>query len=416
MTRLAVWVSHAQDGDIGGYDFDCDIGRFVGSARHPAEPVVMPMALSWARRVTLASPHAARVSARPDGALLLAATRAENRHIVIYRVVDTASSSISGNASISPAVFEKTWPRLQRLGRASIASSLAYVEIDPSGRTAIGASYGENRVSVYDVDTLLSAAGGHSAQEGDGKKRDTDIDMLREVPPRQVIDGVAHAHAVVVSRDGRHVYVSALGGNAVWCFTLQDGQLTVNDVVDVGAGFGPRHMRLSLAEDYLHVLSEFQGVVATYARAPETGHLTLISISPRSDGLSALIQGRARPNFSDPDQPDPTEMARWIWAADLQLTPDNRFLYISERASSRIIVHAADETHGWQPVSWIDTEAQPRGIAIDANGQYLFASGERSDFLSAYRIDSATGALTLSDRCASGKGANWITVAAPLAG
>jgi 6-phosphogluconolactonase (cycloisomerase 2 family) len=39
------------------------------------------------------------------------------------------------------------------------------------------------------------------------------------------------------------------------------------------------------------------------------------------------------------------------------------------------------------------TEAQPRGIGIDPSGQYLVASGEKSDHLSVYKIDQSTGKL-----------------------
>src|SRR5262249_23993648 len=39
------------------------------------------------------------------------------------------------------------------------------------------------------------------------------------------------------------------------------------------------------------------------------------------------------------------------------------------------------------------TEAQPRGIRIDPSGQYLVASGEKSDRLSVYKIDQNTGKL-----------------------
>jgi 6-phosphogluconolactonase len=56
------------------------------------------------------------------------------------------------------------------------------------------------------------------------------------------------------------------------------------------------------------------------------------------------------------------------------------------------------------------TERQPRGINIDPSGHYLVASGEKSDRLSVYRIDQASGRLGEPTRYPVGKGANWIEI------
>ncbi|MGA8322368.1 MAG: beta-propeller fold lactonase family protein [Xanthobacteraceae bacterium] len=56
------------------------------------------------------------------------------------------------------------------------------------------------------------------------------------------------------------------------------------------------------------------------------------------------------------------------------------------------------------------TERQPRGINIDPSGQYLVASGEKSDRLSVYRIDQVSGKLGDPMRYPVGKGANWIEI------
>ena len=56
------------------------------------------------------------------------------------------------------------------------------------------------------------------------------------------------------------------------------------------------------------------------------------------------------------------------------------------------------------------TEAQPRGIRIDPTGQYLIASGEKSDRLSVYKIDQGTGKLSEPNRYPAGNGANWVEI------
>ena len=125
----------------------------------------------------------------------------------------------------------------------------------------------------------------------------------------------------------------------------------------------------------------------------------------------ALDDGRARPNFSEPVQPDPQTLASLVWAADIHVRPDGRFVYASERTSSRVLVYQVNDAgHSLTFVGFVDTEAQPRGFSIDPTGTFLIACGEKSSHVAAYRIDASNGQLSLVSRCAGGHGANWIEI------
>ena len=56
------------------------------------------------------------------------------------------------------------------------------------------------------------------------------------------------------------------------------------------------------------------------------------------------------------------------------------------------------------------TEKQPRGFAIDAKGKYMVVSGEKSETISVYAIDPASGGLTLLQKYPTGKGSNWVEI------
>jgi 6-phosphogluconolactonase len=100
-----------------------------------------------------------------------------------------------------------------------------------------------------------------------------------------------------------------------------------------------------------------------------------------------------------------------IWAADLQATPDGRFLYATERTTSRIALLSIDPATGKPSyVGNYATETQPRGIRIDASGTWLVASGEKSDRLAVYRIDKTSGGLTQVGRHPVGRDANWVEI------
>jgi 6-phosphogluconolactonase len=52
------------------------------------------------------------------------------------------------------------------------------------------------------------------------------------------------------------------------------------------------------------------------------------------------------------------------------------------------------------------TENQPRGFAIDRKDRTMAVSGEKSETISVYAIDPASGALSLRQKCPTGKGSN----------
>ena len=69
-----------------------------------------------------------------------------------------------------------------------------------------------------------------------------------------------------------------------------------------------------------------------------------------------------------------------IWASDLHLTPDGRFLYAAERTSSSLGAFSVDAATGKLTyLGSTPTEKQPRGFAIDPTGRAMIVSGEKSD-------------------------------------
>jgi len=93
------------------------------------------------------------------------------------------------------------------------------------------------------------------------------------------------------------------------------------------------------------------------------------------------------------------------------MTPNGTFLYISERTGSTISLLSVDGSTGKLAyVSSTPTERQPRGFAIDPKGRYMVVTGEKSDTVSVYAIDQASGTLKLLNKYAAGKGANWVEI------
>jgi 6-phosphogluconolactonase len=177
------------------------------------------------------------------------------------------------------------------------------------------------------------------------------------------------------------------------------------------ANTGPRHFITSADNKFAYVLSEFNASVTTFTIDPKTGTLTEIASVSGLPADTKLQPGAARMPVGAPGSPPPRNTDNDIWAADIQMTPNGRFLYISERTSSTINGFGVDGATGKLTyLGGTPTEKQPRGFAIDKSGRYMIVSGEKSDTLSTYAIDPASGALKAVGKYPVGKGANWVEI------
>ncbi|HEX4332007.1 MAG TPA: beta-propeller fold lactonase family protein [Usitatibacter sp.] len=355
MTGTYVYVSNADDGDIGVYALQGD-GSLRAMARAAAVKPVMPLAVS------------------PDRRHLYAAIRAKPFSVSTY-AIDAGCGA------------------LEKLSSVLIADSFPYISTDRTGRYLFGASYGGNLVGVHPI-------------ERDGR--------LGEA--LQVIPVGRNAHCILIDHTNRYVFVPTLGTDQVFQFVFDasTGRLAANTppVLQLKAGTGPRHMAFSNDNRFLYLLSELVGTVTTLALDAASGLLTeqgIESILPPDTPLrTGMPRGSVGSSAAGPERDTRND----IWASDLHLSPDNRFLYAAERTSSTLTVLGVDGASGRVTrLGSVPTEKQPRGFAIDPTGRYLVASGEKSDTISVYAIGS-DGVPALLDRYPSGKGSNWVQIVA----
>lgn len=263
---------------------------------------------------------------------------------------------------------------LNHLGNGPLADNLAYLSVSPEGSHLFGASYANSRITVNPIGA-------------DGVA----------LPATIVRDTGAHAHCAVVAPDARHLLVTSLGADCIHVFGWDGarGRLSAEPLRDiaVAAGAGPRHIVFHPGGRAAYLVNERDGTVEVFGY--ESGVLS-------STGTHSLMP-----------QGDP----RTPWAADIQITPDGRFLYASERASHTICGFAvAPDGLRLRPVGSFPTEQEPRGFAIDPSGRCLIVAGNASGYVTCHRIDPASGALSRTDRRMVGQHPNWIEIAALQAG
>ena len=345
-----VYVSNNEEGTIGVYTLQAD-GSLQPGARVPAAgQMVMPMTVS------------------PDKRFLIAGIRTKPFTAQTYSI-DSATGA------------------LKSVGTGPLHESYPYIYLDRTGRFLLGASYGAHLVTVNPVGA-------------DGRVGET----------LQVIPTALNAHAIITDNTNRFVFVPHLGTDQIFQFRFdaKTGRLAANTppVVQMKAGSGPRHLITSADNRFVYLLNELTATVTTLALDGKTGLLTEVSSVSALPPDSKLVPGGPR----GPAAPK-RDRSNDIWASDLHLTPNGKFLYAAERTSSSLGAFSVDASTG--KLAWLGstpTEKQPRGFRIDPTGRYMVVSGEKSDTLSTYSIDPSTGALKPIGKYPTGKGSNWVEI------
>lgn len=355
MAGTFVYVSNAADGDISTYRLE-STGELTPGPRAKAAPVVMPMAVS------------------PDKRFLYAAARSKPYTVFAYTI-------------------DRKTGALNLLEASPLAESMPFISLDKTGRFLFAAGYGAHLISL----NAVGADGRVSAK------------------PLQVIPTGRNAHSIRVDGTNKFVFVPNLGSDQVMQFTFnaKTGRLTSNTpaAVLVNEGTGPRHFIMSRDNKFLYVVSEFHAKVLIFSVDGKTGLLTQIGEASGLPVDTKLRPGARRAPIAAGSTVAPPDTSNDIWAADIHMTPDGRFLYISERTGSTLATFSVKKESGLLTyLGSVPTEKQPRGFAIDAKGKFLVACGEESDKISVYSIDQAKGTLARLGQYPVGKGANWVEI------
>src|SRR5256884_6056595 len=342
-----VYVSNAEDGDMGMYTLQAD-GSLQPGPRFKATKLVMPMAVS------------------PDKRFLIAAVRSKPFQAYSYSI-------------------DKSSGALNLVGTGTLAESYPYIALDRSGRFLLGASYGANQVGVNPV--------GPDGRVGE---------------PTQVVATARNAHAIRTDNTNRFVFVPHLGTDQVFQFLFDEksGRLTANTppVAQMKAGTGPRHLITSPDNRFVYLLNELTATVTTLALDGKTGTLKEVSSASALPPDSKLVPGAPRPSPG-------RNTDNVIWASDLHLTPNGRFLYAAERTSRSIGAFRVDAaTRSLAYLGSTPTEKQPRGFRIDPTGRFMVVSGEKSETITSYSIVQSNGSLVPVGKVPTGKGSNWVEI------
>lgn len=274
----------------------------------------------------------------------------------VYSVSETDQGS-----AVRSFLFDKENAKMTPLN-ASLTNSKGPCYILSTNKHVFTANYGGGSVSIF------------------GIKEDGSLTDLKQLvqhsgasinPERQQ---APHVHQVIASPDKKYIVVNDLGTDNVTVYKYQPETekdiLVPVDTLKVKLGSGPRHAIFTKNGKRLYLVQEIDGTVSVLGF--EKGKLSLIQETTLSVKKDIINRG-----------------------ADIHLSPDERFLYATNRGTANDITCFSVGKNGKLTlVQQISTEGEgPRNFAISPDGKYVFVANQTTDNIVIFARNKKSGML-----------------------
>lgn len=251
-------------------------------------------------------------------------------------------------------------------GVASGGSGPTHLSLDPASQTLFAAHYNSGHIAALPIraDGSLGPVAAVQADIGSGPS------------PRQK---GPHAHGSALDPSGRFLAVADLGADRVFFyrFDRKTRMLAPQPTAEaVPAGHGARHLVFHPGGKLLFLMTELVPEIRSYRWDARRGSATLVqTIATRGETSEPKVNG-----------------------AEIALSPDGRFVYVSNRGEDVIVGYSLNAKTGLlHEVDRIRTDRAPWSFAIHKSGRWLLVANQGANRVSVLRRDPRTGKLSATD-------------------
>jgi 6-phosphogluconolactonase len=285
----------------------------------------------------------------------------------LYAVNEISNYENQNTGSISSFSIDRETGKLTFLNKVSSGGAgPCYLALDRTAKYLLAANYDAGTVAVFPVmpDGRLGAASATVQHQGHG------ADPERQASP--------HPHWLGLSPDNRFAVAADLGVDKVFIyrFDAAHGSLVpaTPNSVSLPPGSGPRHFTFHPNGKFGYVVNEMGSTVTGFSYDAKNGALHEIQ------SISTLPESFKGHNDT----------------AEIQIHPNGKFLYASNRGHDSIAVFAVNSKNGaLKSIEYVSSGGKtPRTFEIDPSGSFLFAANQRSDRVDIFPIDVKSGRLT----------------------
>lgn len=258
--------------------------------------------------------------------------------------------------------------------------STCYLSFSPNKDAAIVINYWDAIIDVVDVDVngklgeVIQSFKQFYRPETEWRQVENREDHWgnRQVGP--------HAHCAHFWHDW--VFIPDLGENAVFQYRWDAETRTLEREtwIEFEAGSGPRHMAMHPTLDICYVSNELFNTVC----------VAKLDSSNPEEVKARLIPIQYQPTLENNDQVS--------YVSEIKLSPDAKFLYVSNRGDNSIAVFKVVEEGKLERIDITPTGGKfPRHFAISPCGKAVIVSNQDTGNVLVYSRDIETGLITPTD-------------------
>lgn len=284
---------------------------------------------------------------------------AQNR---LYAIGERLEDGRRQGAAVAYAIDPESGA-LRELNRGpTVSATTCHIQRDASGRFFVVTSYSGGQIGLVEV-----GEGGTIGRLLDTHQHEgASVNRERQEKP--------HPHSAFFSPDNRFVWISDLGLDRIRAYRMntEDKVLEFHVDTEVPAGAGPRHFAFHPNGAYGYVINELDSTIVAFRYDGEAGKLERLQV------VSTLPEGFAGESAT----------------AEIQVSPNGRFLYGSNRGHDSIAVFRIAEDGQLSPVAHTSTKGgHPRHFSLSPEGDYLLVANRDSNNIVVFKVDRENGTL-----------------------
>jgi 6-phosphogluconolactonase len=256
----------------------------------------------------------------------------------------------------------------------ALGKSTCYMGINAREKRGILSNYWDSRIDTLrlsetgEIEGCVQSFFQHAQQNYRQVTDKHDHWANRQVGP--------HAHSVHFWH--QWVFIPDLGEDAIFQYDFIDQQLANYQVNKLAAGSGPRHMVIHPCLDIAYVSNELASTVTMGL---------LDNTEPQK------FKSRFIPMQYISTLPEQCTVENYV--SELSLSPDGRFLYVSNRGHNSLALLSIDQANGnLNLVANFSTEGQfPRHFALSPDGKFIVVANQNSNAIKVFARDAESGRL-----------------------
>ena len=268
------------------------------------------------------------------------------------------------NGGVSAYHIDAKTGALNFLNKVSAHGALPnQVVVDPSGQVAVTVNYASGSLAAYKLEPDGKLGEAFYVDQHTGKPLSP-----KQPGPKQ--------HGIQFSKDDKVMFITDLGLDRVYSYHFDAAAPSITPFdppyVSVHAGAGPRRIQLSKDGKFLYVDHETDSEVSVFAI--DGGKLTEIQT------LSTV----------------PDDAKAHNTTAEIIISNDGRYLYVSNRGHDSVAIFAIDRASGklTHKENVSSGGRTPRNIRFDPTGDWFFAANENGGTVTEFKVDKASGHIT----------------------